>query len=151
MSSSSECLFCRIANGAVPAHVVHESPRLVAFLDIHPIRDGHVQVIPRQHFAYFDALPSAVAHEIFDFGQRLAPVLRQKWGVERVAFLFTGTDIAHAHAHVLPMVEPTDITSRRYIAEEQVTFRSAPRAPDHELAATAAALRAALAHSDRGA
>jgi histidine triad (HIT) family protein len=59
--------------------------------------------------------------------------------------MFTGTDIAHAHAHVLPLVEPTDITSRRYIAEEHLTFRSTPRAPDDELAATAAALRAALA------
>jgi histidine triad (HIT) family protein len=74
-------------------------------------------------------------------------VLRERSKVERVAFMFTGTDIAHAHAHVLPMVEPTDVTSRRYIVEEQVTFRSAPRAADGELAATAAALKAALARA----
>lgn len=131
----------------MPAHFVYESPNVVAFLDIHPIRAGHVQVIPREHFAYFDALPSAVAHEIFAVGQRLAPILRERWGVERVAFLFTGGDIPHAHAHVLPLVQAADITSRRYIADEHVTFQSTPRAPEGELAVTAAMLRTALASS----
>ncbi|HTJ05004.1 MAG TPA: HIT family protein [Caldimonas sp.] len=144
MSNMSECIFCRIASGAVHAHFVYRSPRVVAFLDIHPIRAGHVQIIPREHLAYFDSLPAEVSAEIFNLAQRLAPVLRQRWNVERVAFLFTGTDIAHAHAHVLPLVEPTDITSRRYIAEEHVSFQGAPRAPDSELAATAAVIEAAL-------
>src|SRR5690349_10552577 len=113
-----ECLFCRIAANQVHAHIVYASATVVAFLDIHPIRPGHVQVIPREHFAYFDSLPASVASEILAVGQRLAPVLRKQWNVERVAFLFTGGDIAHAH--VLPLVEPTDITSRQYIEQEQL-------------------------------
>ena len=147
MSNTSECLFCRIARGSIPAHLIHESPRLVAFLDIHPIRPGHVLIVPREHFPYFDALPPEVAHEVLHLGQKLAPVLRRQWEVERVGFMFTGTDVPHAHAHVLPLVAPTDITSRRYIAEEQLTFQPAPRLPDPELAATASLLRAALAGS----
>jgi histidine triad (HIT) family protein len=144
-SNSPDCLFCKVARGIIPAHLVYESPRVVAFLDIQPIRAGHALIVSREHYASFDALPAEVAQEILRLGQRLAPQMRERWHVERVAFMFTGTDIAHAHAHVLPLVEPTDITSRRYIAEEQLTFRSTPRAPDDELAATAAALRAALA------
>jgi histidine triad (HIT) family protein len=147
MSSNSTCLFCRIAGGSIPSHSVHESPRIVAFLDIQPIRPGHVLIVPREHYPYFDALPSEVAHEILHVGQRLAPVLREQWKVERVAFMFTGTDVVHAHAHVLPMVEPTDVTSRRYIAEERLTFRTTPRVPDPELAATAALLKEALVSS----
>jgi histidine triad (HIT) family protein len=145
MSNSTECLFCRIAGGIIPAHLVHESPRLVAFLDIHPIRPGHVLIVPREHFPYFDALPPEVAQEVLHLGQKLAPILRAQCEVERVGFMFTGTDIPHAHAHVVPLVAPTDITSRRYIAEEQLTFGTAPRVPDPELAATAASLKAALA------
>ena len=91
--------------------------------------------------------PATVAHEILAVGQPLAPVLREHWRVERIAFLFTGGDIAHAHAHVLPLVETTDITSRQYIAEQHVTFRGTPRVPDSELAVVARALRAALANS----
>jgi histidine triad (HIT) family protein len=145
MSNSTECLFCRIAGGIIPAHLVHESPRLVAFLDIHPIRPGHVLIVPREHFPYFDALPPEVAQEVLHLGQKLAPILRAQCEVERVGFMFTGTDVPHAHAHVVPLVAPTDITSRRYIAEEQLTFGITPRVPDPELAATAASLKAALA------
>jgi histidine triad (HIT) family protein len=139
------CLFCRIARGEVPSHRVYEDERLVAFLDIGPIRPGHVQVVPKEHFSYFDELPPEIAGEIVVLGQRLARALKRIYGVRRAAFLFTGGDIDHTHAHVVPMVAPTDITSRRYIAEEAVTFRAMPRPPAEELARTAQRLRDALA------
>lgn len=138
------CLFCRIANGRVPSHVVYESDQVLAFLDINPIRTGHVQLIPRQHFPYFDAIPTEIATEILTVGQKLAPVLRRLFAVERVAFLFTGGDIAHAHAHVVPLVEATDITSRQYIVEASLTFQNAPRVSESQLAVTADAIRSGL-------
>ncbi|BCJ91041.1 histidine triad protein [Terrihabitans soli] len=140
----SGCLFCRIAKGELPSHPVYEGERLYAFLDINPIRPGHVQIIPREHFAYFDDLPADLAAEILQLGQKLSKVLKAQYGVKRVAFLFTGGDVPHAHAHLVPMVEGTDITSRRYIAEEQLTFRPTPRVPDEELAKTAGTIRASL-------
>ena len=140
----SDCLFCRIARGEIPTHRVYESPRLLGFLDIQPIRRGHVLLVPREHFAYFDDLPAPVAAEIFSVAQRLAPILRQHYSAQRVGFMFTGTDVAHAHAHVVPMVENTDLTSRRYIAEEQLTFRPAPRADAEELKETARRIQEAL-------
>ena len=140
-----DCLFCRIARGEIPARLVHETKDIVAFLDIHPIRQGHVLVVPREHFPYYDDLPAEVAHDVIHVAQRLAPVLRATFGVERVGLFFTGVDIAHAHAHVVPMVEPTDITSPRYIAEQNLTFRPAPLAAAKELDGAAEAIRSALA------
>jgi histidine triad (HIT) family protein len=142
-----DCLFCRIAAGEVPARLVHETKDLVAFLDIHPIRRGHVLIVPREHFPYYDDLPAEVANELISVAQRLAPALRASFGVERVGLFFTGVDIAHAHAHVVPMVEPTDITSPQYIAEQNLTFRPAPQAAAAELDSAAASLRSALAGS----
>ena len=52
--------------------------------------------------------------------------------------------IAHAHAHVLPMISATDITSRRYIVEEEITFRPIPRPSEDELRHVAFTLREAL-------
>jgi histidine triad (HIT) family protein len=134
----------------VPSHVVYESDQVLAFLDINPIRTGHVQVIPRQHFPYFDAVPVEVATEILAVGQKLAPVLRHLFAVERVAFLFTGGDIAHAHAHVVPLVEATDITSRQYIVEANVTFQNAPRVSESQLALTAEAIKLGLTGASPG-
>jgi histidine triad (HIT) family protein len=142
--SYADCLFCRIARGETPAHIVHADERIVAFLDIHPIRAGHIQIIPRAHHAYFDDLPPDLAAAILHLGQRLAQIMKRLYGVSRVAFLFTGGDIPHAHAHLVPMVEGSDITSRRYIAEERLTFRNTPRATEDELAATAEVIRRAL-------
>lgn len=48
---ASECLFCRIAAREIPAKIVHESERIVAFEDIHPQAPAHVQLIPRKHIA----------------------------------------------------------------------------------------------------
>ncbi len=141
---SHPCLFCRIARREVPAHIVYEDDYLVAFLDSGPIRPGHVQIIPRDHYPTFDDLTAELASRIIVLGQRLARILKSSSGVSRAAFLFTGGDVAHAHAHVLPMISATDITSRRYIAEEEITFRPIPRPSEDEFRHVAFTLREAL-------
>src|SRR5690606_14091248 len=103
-----------------------------------------VVIIPKAHHAYFDDLPADLAAEILGLARELAPILRRRYDAKRVGFMFTGTDIAHAHAHVVPMVEPTDLTSRQYIAEENLSFGPAPRMPDDELGAIASRLSADL-------
>lgn len=146
--TSQPCLFCRIARRECPAHIIYEDDHLVAFLDTGPIRPGHVQIIPRDHYPTFDDLTAELASRIIVLGQRLARILKASHQVSRAAFLFTGGDIAHAHAHVLPMIAATDITSRRYIAEEHVTFRPIARPSDEELGKVAFTLREALKARD---
>ena len=140
-----DCLFCAIARGEIPSHRVCETDDLVAFLDIHPVRPGHTLIIPREHHAYFDDLPPALAGEIVTLGQRLSKHMKARYGAPRVGFAFTGIDVPHVHAHVIPMMETTDLTSRRFIVEEKLTFRLPPRADDGDLAVTAAEMRTALA------
>lgn len=118
-----DCVFCKIANGALPAVVLHEDGELVAFLDQGPIRPGHTQIIPRAHIPTFEMLPAPLAAKIVALGQQLAQRMKDVYGVERVAFLFTGGDVTHVHAHVVPMHQKTDITSARYIvAPSDVTW-----------------------------
>jgi histidine triad (HIT) family protein len=145
---ATDCVFCRIARREIAAHIVHEDDRLIAFLDRGPIRPGHTQIVPRDHFPYFDEAPSEVVCAIAHTAQKIARALKVLYRVPRVAFLFTGADIDHVHAHVVPMLEKTDITSRRYIIEDAVTFRAMPQASEVELAGSAEALRTALAGLD---
>jgi histidine triad (HIT) family protein len=143
--ANGSCIFCRIAAGEIPSVRVHEDDRIVAFLDIRPIREGHVLILPKQHYDFFEAMPEDLAAHVLALGQKLARAAKKVYGVERVGFMFTGTDIAHAHAHVVPMVEGTDLTSRRYIAEENLTFRPLGITAPDDLRKTADKLRAALA------
>src|SRR5689334_12956048 len=122
----TDCLFCQIARKEISAVILHEDEQLLAFLDLGPIREGHTQVIPKAHFETFDELPPAVGASILELGQQLARRMKDVYGVERVAFLFTDGDVAHAHAHIVPLHEKTDITSARYItAPAEVTWGSA--------------------------
>jgi histidine triad (HIT) family protein len=141
------CIFCAIAAGAIASFKVYANDRLYAFLDIHPIRPGHLQIVPRDHYPYFDDLPPDLAVEILLLGQRLAPVLKDIYNAPRIGFAFTGGDVPHAHAHVVPLYDNYDITSRAYIVEEQVTFRRPPTPPAGELEETARRIRDALAES----
>jgi histidine triad (HIT) family protein len=143
-TTSQPCLFCRIARRQCPAHIVYEDEHVVAFLDIGPIRPGHVQIIPRDHYPTFDDLTAELASRIIILGQRLARILKATHQVSRAAFVFTGNDVAHAHAHVLPLHAATDITSRRYIAEDNITFRPIARPSEEELGRVAFSLREAL-------
>jgi histidine triad (HIT) family protein len=140
---ANECLFCRIAMHEIDAHVVYEDELVLAFLDICPIRAGHTQIASKQHFPYFDDTPFDIVSSIVIVGQKLASAMKRVYRVPRVAFLFTGGDIPHVHAHVVPMHHETDITSGRYIVEKTVTFRSAPRVSDVDLARCASELRQA--------
>ena len=124
------CLFCRIANRDACAHEVYRDDDLVAFLDISPIRRGHTQTIPVGHIACFDDLPARLANKIMGLGQKLAKAQKRVLAVERVAFLYTGGDVPHVHAHVVPLIEKDDITSRRYIQEAVVTYRDLPTPSD---------------------
>jgi histidine triad (HIT) family protein len=143
-ASNGGCIFCRIANGEIPSIRLYEDDRVVAFLDIRPIREGHLLILPKAHFEYFDDLPEDLAAHVMRLAQRLARAMKKIYGVARVGFLYTGTDVAHAHAHVVPLVEATDFTSRRYIAEENLTFRPAEMVSPDVLKQVAGKLRAAL-------
>src|SRR5690606_30477650 len=73
---SDSCLFCRIAQGQIPAHVVHEDEHTLAFLDIHPVRPGHVLIIPKQHYPYFEDIPPPQASHILALGQSLSRAMK---------------------------------------------------------------------------
>ena len=142
--ASPDCVFCRIAAGNLPAHIVHQCDRLVAFLDISPIRPGHTQIIARDHHVSFDETPPDLLTDITLVGQRIARVLKRLYDVERVGFAFLGTDVAHVHAHLVPLVEPDDLTSRRFIVEDKLTFRRPETPPEAEMARIADRIRTEL-------
>ena len=139
----SGCLFCELAEKPVP-HEVYRDQDAYAILVPHPIRPGHCMVLPRDHYPYFDDLPSALAAHLMGLGQKIARLQKAIFDVPRVAFLYTGGDIAHAHAHLVPMTEKTDITSTAYIRQTNLTFSEAPPADPAAIATIGAQLRAAL-------
>ena len=98
---------------------IHEDRDVIAFLDIAPMRPGHTVIVPRSHVETYEQLPAPLAGRILALGQQLARRMKELYKVERVAFFFTGTDIAHSHAHVVPIHEKMDVTSARYLVSQE--------------------------------
>lgn len=103
----SDCLFCRIATGEIPATVVRESPRTIAFRDIAPQAPTHVLVISKDHHANLASLLAADPSLAVDLLREAHAVAVDEGVAEpgyRVLFN-TGPDagqtVHHVHAHVL--------------------------------------------------
>lgn len=102
----SECLFCSIVAGDVPAEVVHVTERTVAFRDIAPQAPTHVLVVPKAHFANAGELavgdPVAMA-ELVDAGRAVAAAAGHE-DDHRLVFntgAGAGQTVFHTHLHVL--------------------------------------------------
>ena len=104
------CIFCRIVAGEIPAEVVLREPDVVAFLDIQPLADGHVVVIPRAHVASLEELEPAAAEALFRAVVRLAGPVREALGAAGTTIGVnngeaTGQTIPHVHVHIVPRRE----------------------------------------------
>ena len=103
----ADCLFCRIVAGDIPADVVAEFPRTVAFRDIVPQAPVHVLVVPREHYAdvaYLVAADPDLATLLLADTTRVASDLGLSDGGYRIVFntgVHGGQTVPHVHAHVL--------------------------------------------------
>jgi histidine triad (HIT) family protein len=100
------CPFCGIAAGDIPATVVHETPRTLAFRDLNPVAPTHVLVIPRDHFADVAELSAADPVYLAEVLAAAVDVARQE-GLTGGYRLVTNTgddagqSVHHLHVHVL--------------------------------------------------
>lgn len=67
----ADCIFCAIANRALPASVVHEDAEWMVVMDIHPIREGHVLIVPKRHIARIAELDPSAQRTLFSLAERM--------------------------------------------------------------------------------
>lgn len=102
------CQFCKIINKQAPARIVYESETVIAFLDIEPIHEGHVLVLPKIHEDSIDKIPEAMLSDVMHTVQRVVTALRELYGAEGYSMMQNGgrfCDFGHAHFHVFPRYE----------------------------------------------
>jgi histidine triad (HIT) family protein len=101
----SECVFCRIAAGEVPAHLVLADGEAVAFLDARPVFKGHVLVITREHCETLADLPAARVGPFFERVRSVSAALPKALGAQGSFVALNNTvsqSVPHLHVHVVP-------------------------------------------------
>jgi histidine triad (HIT) family protein len=105
MTGQDDCIFCRIATGELPATIVRQTPRVLAFRDLSPQAPVHVLVVPRDHHPNVAALAAAdpaTLAELVAVGSEVAA--EEAGGHYRMVFntgARVGQSVFHVHAHVL--------------------------------------------------
>jgi histidine triad (HIT) family protein len=105
--ASQDCIFCRIVAGELPATIVDEDERTIAFMDIQPASRGHALVIPRSHATDVHAIAREDLEAVVAAAQRLAAKVRDNLGADGVNLLSSSGAAAwqtvfHFHMHVIP-------------------------------------------------
>ena len=106
-SHDPHCIFCKIAEGAIPSAKVLETAEAVAFLDINPVNRGHTLLVPKAHHAHLSELPEAVAGAIGSLLPKLCRAVSAATGADGLNVIVNngqaaGQTIDHCHWHIIP-------------------------------------------------
>jgi histidine triad (HIT) family protein len=105
--NDEDCIFCRIASGELPAQIVDQDERTVAFMDISPATRGHALVVPRRHARDLLEIEPSDLQATIVAAQRLASRMPERLGADGVNLLNScgraaWQTVFHFHIHVIP-------------------------------------------------
>lgn len=102
-------IFSRIVSGEIPSYKVAEDAENYAFLDINPVTEGHVLVIPKAEVDYIFDLTDEQYVSLQRFARRVAKALGKAIPCRKVGMAVLGLEVPHAHIHLIPMQSEGDM------------------------------------------
>jgi histidine triad (HIT) family protein len=127
-------IFSKIIAGEIPAYKVAESVDFLAFLDISPLAEGHVLVIPKKEVDYLFDIDDETYVGLQLFAKIVARGLKAAIPCKKIGVAVIGLEVPHAHIHLIPMNRVDDLN----FARPKLSFTP------EQLEATAAKIREAL-------
>ncbi|HET9486914.1 MAG TPA: HIT family protein [Chryseosolibacter sp.] len=106
-------LFTKIINREIPAHIVAEDDRYIAFLDINPLVMGHTLVVPKAEVDYIFDLDDDLLAGLHVFCKKVAAGIKRSFPCNRVGVAVIGLEVPHTHVHLVPMNSMGDINFSR--------------------------------------
>ena len=103
-----DCIFCKIIKGELPSSKIYEDGELLAFLDIQPVNQGHVLIIPKQHRELIAELDNETLGKMIALANRINQAIRESDIKSEGINLFladgeaAGQEVFHVHLHVIP-------------------------------------------------
>lgn len=107
MSEHTHCTFCDLIHGAAEVSVCHEDADSIAFMDIQPVNNGHLLVVPREHYESLLDVPPEIGVHLFRVTMELAGAVRRVTGSDDMNIVVNsgaaaGQDEPHYHVHIIP-------------------------------------------------
>ncbi|MDR0940798.1 MAG: HIT family protein [Bacteroidales bacterium] len=102
-------IFSKIVRGEIPAHKIAETDEFLAFLDVNPLVEGHILVIPKQEIDYIFDIDDEILGRMMQFAKKVARAQKQAIECKRIGVAVIGLEVPHAHIHLVPMNAMNDI------------------------------------------
>lgn len=103
----SDCTFCNICRHEITSNIVHESDTIIAVLDIDPINEGHILIIPKIHTDSLINISSTIINEMFQLTKIIIPIYKELYNTDSYTIMQNGgacCDFGHFHLHIFPRV-----------------------------------------------
>jgi histidine triad (HIT) family protein len=110
-------VFSKIIKGEIPSYKIAENERFFAFLDIFPLRDGHILVVPKTEVDNLFDLGPEYLSEVLIFAQPLAKAIEKAFPCNRCGISVIGLEVPHAHIHLIPINNANDLNFTQYKAK----------------------------------
>lgn len=102
-------VFTKIINGEIPSFKIAESEKFIAFLDIEPLVQGHVLVVPKVEVNKIFDVPDDYLAEMLVFAKPVAHAIEKAFDCKRCGVSVIGLEVPHAHMHLVPINSPDDL------------------------------------------
>ena len=114
----TDCLFCKIIAGEIPAQKVYEDDTVLAFLDIHPVNIGHTLVIPKTHSVNLYETPNETLAHTMVVVKKLSIAIKKAVGADGINIEMNNEPVAgqvifHTHWHIVPRFQGDGFTHWR--------------------------------------
>jgi histidine triad (HIT) family protein len=106
-------IFTKIINREIPAYIVAEDDRYIAFLDINPLVVGHTLVVPKKEIDFIFDLDDETLSGLNVFAKKVAQAIRKSIPCKRVGVAVIGLEVPHTHIHLVPMTSMGDLNFTR--------------------------------------
>jgi len=106
-------LFSKIIAGEMPSYAIAENERFFAFLDVFPIAEGHVLIIPKVEVDKFFDVEDAYLQEWLLFAKPIAKAMEKVFPCNRVGIAVIGLEVPHAHMHLVPLNHVGDLNFQK--------------------------------------
>lgn len=102
-------IFSKIIAGEIPSYKIAENEKFFAFLDIFPLREGHVLVVPKKEVDNLFDLPADYLQEMLVFAKPIAKAIEKAFDCNRCGISVIGLEVPHAHIHLIPINSANDL------------------------------------------
>jgi histidine triad (HIT) family protein len=106
-------IFSKIIAGEIPSYKIAENEKFFAFLDIFPLREGHVLVVPKTETDKFFDLTDEYLSEMLVFAKPIAKAIERSFNCNRCGLEVVGLEVPHAHLHLIPINSANDLNFTR--------------------------------------